>query len=92
MNYRPEDRPMVTEVKDELRRIAALTLPLFEELKNELTDQQMTKVILLAQLTGKYWHTKAKGERASDILLFEGHDEDETERAIKRNRVCAVRM
>lgn len=92
MNYRPEDRPMVTEVKDELRRIATLTLPLYEGLKDELTEEQMTKVILLAQLTGKYWHTKAKGQRASDILLFEGHDDDETDRGIKRNRVCAVRM
>lgn len=92
MNYRPEDRPMVTEVKDELRRIATLTLPLYEGLKSELTEEQMNRVILLAQLTGKWWHTLAKGQRASDILLFEGHDDDETIRGIKRNKVLSVRM
>ena len=91
-HYKPEDRPMVSEVKEELRRIKGLALPIYEELENELTEEQMKKVMLLCKLTGKWWHTKAKGQRASDILLFEGYDEDEPEHKIKRAKVRSVRM
>ena len=85
--YRMEDRPMYRDVKDELKMIKSLSVPIWDRLQNELTDEQMKQVILLCQLTGKYWYTKAKGERASDIYLFEGHDDDEEVRKKNRNKI-----
>lgn len=85
--YNNEDRPMYRDVKDELKMITSLSIPIWDALKAELTEEQMKQVILLCQLTGKYWFTKAKGERASDIYLFEGYDDDEEFRKTHRNKI-----